>query len=52
VITVEVLLEGTAHNSAETVRREGTREHRDISETTLQRFVYIETHKDTSPKNM
>ena len=35
VVTVEVLLEGTAEDSTIPVRRESTGQHRDVAETTL-----------------
>jgi hypothetical protein len=39
VVTVEVLLEGTTHDSAVAVSRESTRQHRDVSEGRFQWFV-------------
>ena len=39
VITVEVLLERTAHDCAEAVRRESTGQHRHVAEGRLEGFV-------------
>ena len=39
VVTVEVLLQGLAQDSAESVGREGTGKHGHVAEATLQRFV-------------
>ena len=39
VIAVEILFERSSHDCAEAVGREGTGQHTDITERTLQRFV-------------
>lgn len=39
VVTVEVLLERTSHDCAETISREGTRQHRDITKGRFQGLV-------------
>lgn len=39
VVTMEILLQGTTHDSPETIGGESTRQHTDISKGTLQRLV-------------